>query len=451
VCGCDRNTYSNACDAAAGGVSVAQEGECRQGCGGFTGTPCLEGEFCDLPAGQCDVLDLEGRCVEVSDACPEFYSPVCGCDGITYANDCFRQAARAQKAHDGPCECVPKSAPCETTCDCYAELGTGFCNDCPLACPNCGDYWECKDGACVEQCGVIPPDVQACSEPRCATNADCGDDAYCAKPLGACAADGKCEARPLVCPDVYLPVCGCDRKTYGNRCEAAAAGVSVAHEGVCGGCTSLLDCLPNEFCQAPIGECAGPGECTFIEQVCPGEYDPVCGCDGETYTNRCHAAMHAVSLAYAGTCEGVCGGIAGIPCPDGQFCELPAGMCHAADLQGRCVQTGGYCPQVYDPVCGCDGKTYPNDCERQQAGAQKSHDGPCARPCALDSCAPFACPVRCETACDCYANLGHSFCDDCPLLCPNCGSYWQCKDNTCVEQCGQLPPDVTTCFVDPAH
>lgn len=50
---------------------------------------------------------------------------------------------------------------------------------------------------------------------------------------GRADASGVCSVRPDVCIKVYKPVCGCDRKTYGNSCEAHSAGVSVDYEGVC--------------------------------------------------------------------------------------------------------------------------------------------------------------------------------------------------------------------------
>lgn len=40
----------------------------------------------------------------------------------------------------------------------------------------------------------------------------------------------------------------------------------------------------------------------------------------------------------------------------------------------------GVCPQLYAPVCGKDGKTFPNRCEAEHAGAQISHDGACDAP-----------------------------------------------------------------------
>jgi len=80
-------------------ASAAAEG---QACGGFTGTICDKGLWCDPMPGLCG-MQLVGRCVEEPFACPHIALPVCGCNGKTYGNDCKRQRAKVQKSHDGPC------------------------------------------------------------------------------------------------------------------------------------------------------------------------------------------------------------------------------------------------------------------------------------------------------------------------------------------------------------
>jgi predicted secreted protein len=85
-----------------------------------------------------------------------------------------------------------------------------------------------------------------------------------------------------------------------------------------------------------------------------------------------------------------CGGLAGLTCPAGSYCEFEANQaCGFADQQGKCVTKPDVCPDPFIPVCGCDGKDYDNACFANAAGTSVAHAGQCAQagtPCGNGTC-----------------------------------------------------------------
>jgi len=131
VCGCDGATYGNDCEAASAGVNVLYEGECEVEpeveC--KTNNDCESGEYCDKFS--CD--DDQGYCEKMGEICDTKLDQVCGCDDITYGNDCERARAgislRLYRA------CPVCDSPCEEGICCPGCQNTSFCSTNDLGCP----------------------------------------------------------------------------------------------------------------------------------------------------------------------------------------------------------------------------------------------------------------------------------------------------------------------------
>uniref|UniRef100_A0A8C7JNX8 Agrin n=1 Tax=Oncorhynchus kisutch TaxID=8019 RepID=A0A8C7JNX8_ONCKI len=337
---------------------------------------------------------------------------------------CERKAADPSKA-----ECVCKKMVCPSVVApvCGSDSST-YSNECELEKAQCNTQRRIKvlrKGPCALK--------DPCSEVICSYGSTCiqssdGLSAKCMCPLS-------CEGKP------EQVMCGSDGQDYRNECELhkqachTKKNIRLQRQGSCNPCKGLENNL-NVACRVEP-RTHQPLNIPRPES-CPAVNEPLCASDGQTYESECHMKRTGMQKGielkkiHPGRCKK----------QGEEECKFN-GVCQVERLGMRCSCEPIQCDGTYKPLCGKDGHTYINDCERRRAECQaKAHipvkqQGPCdlhtPSPCLGKACEfGAACVVKNnEPVCECHGACpqmpdlvcgsdGHSYGSQCEMKAMGC-------------------------------
>ena len=146
---------------------------------------CSSTQFCKLQTSSCSGT---GTCTTkpAASSCSGAFTPICGCNGITYNNEACANAYSVSKKSDNYCSSSVSS---------------------------------------------------------CTSNEQCSSTQFCKFPTSSCSGTGTCTTKPAAssCSGAFTPICGCNGITYNNEACANAYSVSKKNDGTCSsssGCMS---------------------------------------------------------------------------------------------------------------------------------------------------------------------------------------------------------------------
>lgn len=189
-----------------------------------------------------------------------------------------------------------------------------------------------------------------------------------------CGADEFCQLQPVQClvaPCPELPVCinycATVRCPGGTVCEVQQV------ECVRAPCPPVAACVPTT--------CA-PEDCGPPPPVAPmtcwdGSIGTHVSCESDGL-NQC--SWHVTNECPPREQGDFCGTRGNqMYCAIGEYCHYEVGdICGRADAPGSCRAVGSpVCPEIYQPVCGCDDRTYSNECFATAAGVSVLHASSC--------------------------------------------------------------------------